>query len=141
MKSDSCTLFRHAVLVKITENNQTNAGICPKSDPNYELIKRYYYSASPDNITTHIPDTQYFWCSDKLICTFPFFYNSELYYEPVYINGSVDGTCGTDQTSTNPVFYSKDSGFTRDTWKYSGSLHRYDTKSSTNLCPGNNNSI
>ena len=53
LKSDSCTLFRHAVLVKITENNQTNAGICPKSDPNYELIKRYYYSASPDNITTH----------------------------------------------------------------------------------------
>ena len=127
MKSDSCTLFRHAVLVKITENNQTNAGICPKSDPNYELIKRYYYSASPDNITTQIPDTQYFWCSDASICTFPFLYKSELYYEPInihFVNGSADRTCGTNDSSTNPLTYES-----------------YTTTSSTNLCPGGNANI
>ena len=102
------------MLVKITEKNQTNAGICPKIDPNNKWIQQYYY-AYP--YRKHIPDEQQFWCFGQSICTFPFVYNSELYYEPVYIDG--EGKCGTSDTSTNPVTYDSFS------------------QSSTILCKGN----
>ena len=109
--SDTCTLYKHAVLV---ENIQANAGICPKVDPNAEWIQKYYYGYANKK---HIPEKQQFWCSNQSICTFPFIYNEELYYEPVNIGG--DGKCGTNDQYTNPVTY----------FSY--------TQSSTILCKGN----
>ena len=91
--SNTCKLYKHAVLVKNTGNIQTIAGICPKTDPDDSWIQINFYS-----VTTHIPDKLYFWCSGSSICTFPFYYKSELYYEPVYIDGG--GKCGTSVTST-----------------------------------------
>ena len=100
-ESNKCSMYTNAIIANTTKS-ETNAGICPKSDPNVDWIQKYHYSVLS---TAHIPDKQYFWCCGNgtysaSICTFPFWYNSELYYEPT------DGKCGSNVSQYEPVTYS-----------------------------------
>ena len=70
----TCTLFKNAV-IELSNNNQTNAGICPKSDTSIG-----WRQLKP---TFKTKDTK-FWCKKNrdIICTFPFSFNDQIYYKP-----------------------------------------------------------
>ena len=75
------------MLEKITENNQTNAGICPKSDPTQK-----WGGISPQE--TPDPETWRLCGNNGEICTFPFIFNSVTYFEP-YQDETGQPYCGT----------------------------------------------
>ena len=89
-KSKICTLFKNAV-IELSNNNHTNAGICPKSDTSIGWRKPM------DGVkpTFKTKDTK-FWCKKNrdIICTFPFSFNDQIYYKPFK---QTDGKllCGT----------------------------------------------
>ena len=74
-------------MIELSNNNQTNAGICPKSDTSIG-----WRQVKP---TFKTKDTQ-FWCqkNSNKICTFPFSFNDQIYYMPFK---QTDGKlmCGT----------------------------------------------
>ena len=90
-------------MIEKSNDNDTNAGICPKSDKTQAWI----YGGQkifPTNIT--MPDNrEQIWCGDKgKICTFPFqIKNALTYYSEPFNN-----KCGTKDVKTIPISYDAD---------------------------------
>ena len=85
-------------MIESSKSDETNAGICPKTDKTKDL------SYVPE---TPVPaNKKFWWCGEEgKICTFPFYYLSELYYDP-YIDDSGVAKCGTLDNSFEPIVYS-----------------------------------
>ena len=100
MESDTCTLYKNAELDKITENNISNAGICPKSDKTHAW-ENGRQSILPTEIP--FPDIRKeLWCGDGgKMCTFPF----QIQNDPTYYSEPYNNKCGTDD-SWMPIAYS-----------------------------------
>ena len=102
-KLNNCTLYKNAV-VGPTKNNETNAGICPKTDHTRPWKFRGTEPVYPPELP--VPG-KHLWCGEKAgsICTFPFSYESKLFYEP-YIDSQGVSRCGTLDSSRAPTEYS-----------------------------------
>ena len=81
-----------------TEDIETNSGICPKTD-NTSGWSTTFPPAIP------VP-AERMWCGEaEKICTFPFIYLADIYYDP-YIDASGVARCGTMDSQNTPFNYS-----------------------------------
>ena len=86
-----------AAQIRPTENKETIAGICPKFDDGSKHDPPKF--PDPEKQTWPL-------CGEVAgsLCTFPFLYGTELFYEPFKDSQGVS-RCGTKDTSDFPIEY------------------------------------